>query len=379
MNYITFLTSLVLLCGLSSCLHAEPVEVRQGDQIGAGQTFRRGTTCTVLTVLHAVPYDGVEVRVTDRTGGTATGQRVYDNTTYDLALVSLPDGATVACTETWPETSWISSATFTSKNLFEVVRHTPDDRETILPVRYVGGTSNTVTLAPTDKLKTQVTFSGSVVRADRGTLAIVQKVDPATDRIEALRFDVIDGLVGSRFKNAAQSGSPVHFAGVFQRDRINSNWTTYVNAWLRDESGRQVFPAENAAARCGIRVNVLDWARGNVPNPEYDALQNQYNSCGTVGSLAGIVVVQRSPEAKRACQQQVRAKMTAVGRYLKGHHITMEAVMTPKDGPVESKLDTVDVILPPRAAASRTEEEMEVMQEAAGSMLKKLFETGVCD
>ena len=248
-----------------------------------------------------------------------------------------------------------------------------------MPVRYVGGTSNTVTLAPTGKLKTQVTFSGSVVREDRGLLAIVQKVDPATDRIEALRFDVIDGLVGSRFKSAARGGSPVYFEGVFQRDRVQSNWTTYVNAWLRDESGRQVFPAQSAATRCGIRVNVLDWARNNVPNPEYEALQQQYNSCGTVGSIGGILVVKTGPEAKRACQQQVRAKMNEVGRYLKGHHITMEAIMTPTDGPIESKLETVDVVLPPAAVTSRTEEEMLVMQKSAGTMLTNLFETGVCD
>ena len=365
--------------GLASSVIAEPVEVRQGDQIGAGYTFRRGATCTVVTVRHAVPYDGVEVRVTDRSGGSATGQVSYDNQTYDLALVALPDNSDVACSSGWPDTAWIGSAKFTAKSTFEIVRHTPDDRETILPVSYVGGTSDTVTLAPVGKMKARVTFSGAVVRAGENLLALVQTVDPSTDRIEALRFDVIDRLVGSRFKSASRGGAPVHFAGVYQRDRLNSNWTTYVNAWLRDTTGRQVMATQNAGARCGIRLNVIDWTRANLPNPEYEALQQQYNSCGTVGSIGGIISVQRSPEAKRACQQQTRAKMTAAGRYLKGHHLTLEAVMTPRAGAVESSLETVTVAMPPGTTVSRTEEEMEVLQKAAGPMLAKLFETGVCD
>jgi hypothetical protein len=124
---------------------------------------------------------------------------------------------------------------------------------------------------------------------------------------------------------------------------------------------------------------VIDWSKGNVPNPEYEALQQQYNSCGTVGSIGGILVVQRGPEAKRACQQQVRAKMTEVGRYLTDHNLTMEVVMTPRQGAIASELDTISVVAPPAASASRTEQEMVVMQKAAGSVLTKLFETGACD
>lgn len=372
-------TVVVAVTGFAAAASAEPVEVRQGDQIGAGYTFRRGTTCTVVTVRHAVPYEGVEVKVIDRTGGAATGQRIYDNETYDLALVALPENASVACTSGWPETAWIRTAKFNSKSTFEIVRHTPDDRETILPVSYGGGTSNAVTLVPTGKLKARVTFSGSVVRAGDSLLALVQMVDPDTDRIEALRFDVIDRLVGSRFKSAGSSGSPVSFAGVFQRDRVNTNWTTYVNAWLREQSGHPVMPGQDPKARCDIRVNVIDWSKGNVANPEYDALQQQYNSCGTVGSIGGILVVKRGPEAKRACQQQVRAKMAEVGRYLNGHHLTMEVVMTPQRGAIASALETVDVVVPRAAATSRTEEEMVVMQKAAGSVLTKLFETGACE
>lgn len=379
MRHPAFRSLLFGSLAIASGLNAEPVEVRQGDQIGAGYTFRRGATCTVVTVRHAVPYDGVEVVVTDRSGGAATGQRSYDNETYDLALITLPDNPEVTCTTAWPETAWIGKMKFTSKSTFEIVRHTPDDRETILPVSYVGGTSNTVTLAPVGKMKARVTFSGSVVRAGDSLLALVQTVDPATDRIEALRFDVIDRLVGSRFKSVARGGSPVSFAGVFHKDRVNPNWTTYVNAWLREQSNRPVVPAQSKTARCEIRVNVVDWSKGNVANPEYAALQQKYDSCGTAGSIGGILVVQRGPEAKRACQQQVRARMTEVGRHLKGHHLTMEALLTPRDGAVEIALETVDVIVPPAAAASRTEEEMVVMQKAAGSVLTKLFETGACD
>jgi hypothetical protein len=309
----------------------------------------------------------------------ATGQRIYDNESYDLALIALPEKSAVACTTAWPETAWIGTAKFTSKSMFEIVRHTPDDRETILPVSYVGGTSNTVTLAPVGKMKAQVTFSGAVVRAGDNLVALVQSVDPATDRIEALRFDVIDGLVGSRFKSAARGGSPVQFTGVYQKERLNANWTTYVTAWLRDDAGRMVVAAQDPKARCSIRVNVIDWTRANLPNPDYETLQKQYDSCGVAGTLGGVIAVKRSPEAKRACQQQVRTRMSEVGRYLKGHHLTIEAVIMPRDGTVESSLETVTVAMPAGSSVSRTEEEMQVMQKAAGGMLAKLFETGVCD
>jgi hypothetical protein len=368
----------VALCGIVNSASAEPGEVSQGDKIGAGQTFRRGSSCTVVTVLHTVPYDGVEVRVTDRTGGSTTGQRIFDSADFDLALVSLPENAAVACSESWPETGWISSANFTYESIFEIVRHT-SHKETIVPVRYVGGTPNTVTLRPEDKGDVWQGFSGSVVREDRGLLAIVKNFDTATGKIEALRFDWIDRLVGDRFRSRTRGGSPVYFEGVFQRDRVKSTWTTYVNAWLRDESGRQVFPAQSATTGCGIRVNVLDWAKKRLPNPDYESLQQQYDSCGTLNVLGQFVVLKAGPEARRACQKKVRAKMNEVGRYLQGHHITIEAIMTPSDGPIESKLETVDIVLPPAAVTSRTEEEMRVMQKSAGTMLTSLFETGVCD
>lgn len=369
--------ALMVLCGLVATVQAEPVEVRQGDSIGAGYTFRRGTTCTVVTVRHAVPYEGVDVQVTDRTGGTALGQRSYDNEVYDLALVALPANSAVACTAGWPDTAWLAAAKFTTKNTFEIVRHTPDNRETIVLTRYVGGTPDTLTLAPVDKMKARVTFSGSVVRSDDSLLALVQKLDPATDRIEALRFDVIDRLVGSRFKGTSQ-GIPVHLEGVFKSGRDVPNWTTYVGAWLREQGGRPTVAAQDPKARCSIRVNVIDWARENVSNPEYAALEQRYTSCGTLG-IGGMLVVRSSPEAKASCQKQVRAKMTEVGRYQKGHRLTMESVVTPRTGSVASKLETVTVVLPKAAAPSRTEEELAVLQRAAGSMLEGMFAAGACD
>ncbi len=378
MRHRILVTLLVVSCGLAPAVLAEPVEVRQGDQIGAGYTFRRGATCTVVTVRHAVPYDAVDVRVTDRSGGTATGQRSYDNETYDLALVALPETSTVACTATWPDTGWIASTKFNSKSTFDVVRHTPDDRETILPVSYVGGTSNTITLAPVGKMKTQVTFSGSVVHADDNLLALVQKVDPATDRIEALRFDVIDRLVGSRFKSV-RGAAPVHLSGVLDRGRASPNWTAYVNAWIREETGRVTADSSDPSARCQISVNVMEWARGRVPNPEYDQLQKQYDGCGIRGGIAGVVVLKSSPEYRAACQKQTRAKMTEVGRTLTSHTLTMEVSMKPRQGDNETKLDTVQFVMPSGLSRPRAEEELTVLKGTVGPMMTQLFETGVCD
>lgn len=135
---------------------------------------------------------------------------------------------------------------------------------------------------------------------------------------------------------------------------------------------------EKDAARCDIRVNVIDWTRKSVPNRQYETLQRRYEACGTVGSIGGVIVVRAGPEAKAACQKQVRAQMNEAGHNVKGHDRTMEIVMTPREGASQRKLETVKVV-GPGGSVSRTQEEMAVLQEAAGSMLAKLFTTGVCD
>jgi hypothetical protein len=126
-------------------------------------------------------------------------------------------------------------------------------------------------------------------------------------------------------------------------------------------------------------VNIIEWARSQVPNPEYDALQRRYDSCGVMGGIAGVVVLKASPERKAACQKQVRAEMTQAGRTLQGHALTMEVTMKSQSGSTETKLDTVNYVMPSGPKRSRAEEESMVLQGTVGPVMEKMFVTGVCD
>lgn len=363
------------LCGLAAALHAEPVEIKQGSEIGAGYTFRRGEICTVVTAHHVVKSDAV-IQVTDRTGGTTDrGKRTYDNTAYDLALVVLPADSGVACSETWPDTGWMATTKFTTKDTFDLVRHHPDgNREELLVMHYAGGSPDTLALTPV----VEQGYSGSVVRFGGQLAGLVQEVHPGTGRTDALRFDVIERLVGHMLKSV-QSSAPVHMSGVFQRERENATWSAYVSAWIREKAGRATVDASDRAARCQIRVNVIEWARSQVPNPEYDALQRRYDSCGVMGGIAGVIVLKASPERKAACQKQVRAEMAQAGRTRQGHALTMEVTMKSQSGRTETKLDTVNYVMPSGPKRSRAEEESMVLQGTVGPVMEKMFVSGVCD
>jgi hypothetical protein len=380
---VTLIGVVVLLTAASA--RAEPVEIRQGSLIGAGYSFKHGTSCLVVTARHVVPEMGGTVTVLDRGGAAAQGSRSYDNESYDLALIALPEKSPVACTAAWPDTTWIARANFSSPTEFHVVRHYPNGRETIVRLQYAGGIRQTLTLGFVDRLRVRESDSGAMVEYGGKPAGIVQSVDTGSDRVNVLKFDAIDQLVGDRFRS--RTNAPVGYAGVFQRGRQNAEWSTYIQSWLTEQARRPVVLVESpipgrpaprrgtstpAPARqaskplCEIKVDVMSWERLPVPNPEYGRVELGMKACGKRGFLF-----------EQTCTA-ARNAMRTTPRQLMSQKVTFQATVTPEQAPALAKLETSTVIPPASASLGRTELELEVLQEAVGPTLKTLLDAAPC-
>lgn len=359
----------IVLCA-AGVASAEPVEIRQGAFVGGGYSFRRGNSCFVVTARHVVPQMGGAVTVLDRTGAKADGTRAYDNEFYDLALVSIPDKSPVACTTAWPDAAWMTRATFSSRNQFRAIRHYPGGRETIVRLQYAGGVKHMLTLAPADRLGIRESDSGSLVEFDGRPVGIVQSVDVASDRVNVLRFDAIDQLVGDRFRGT--STGPVSFAGVLRNGRPFPTWSTYVQSWLTETAGRAVLPpvtgrgATGNRSTCEVKVDVLAWERVSVPNPDYTAVDLQLKACGKRGFLF-----------EQTCAAGRRAAANTP-RTVQSQKLTINATVTPPGAAPLTKLGTTTHVPPARANLGRAELEMYVLQAAVAPALTELLSRAPC-
>lgn len=377
------IAALALVCWASSAF-AEPVEIRQGAYVGAGYSFRRGASCLVVTARHVVPEMGASVTVLDRAGAKAQGSRGYDNEFYDLALITLPDSSLVACTTAWPEAAWMARANFSS-NQFQVIRHYPNGRETIVRLQYAGGLRHQLTLAPVDKLTIRESDSGAMVEAGGRLVGIVQSVETATDRVNVLRFDQIDQLVGDRFKRSGAAG-PLGYAGVFFRGRQSAEWTTYMQSWLTEKAGRTIVvveppspygrpdprrPAAPASSdtpktSCEVKVEMMSWDRVSIPNPDYSKVELGLEAC----RKRGFVFEQLCAAARN--QQRNTPRM------IQSQKLTFNVIVTPKSGPSLTKLETSTVNPPSMSTIGRTEFELGVLQAAVGPTLKAMLDAAPC-
>lgn len=364
---ITGLLSLLLLPGLllgPLRVQAEAVEIRHAGGVGAGYTFRRGQTCTVLTAAHVVAYATGPIEVLDKSGAKAGAQVTYSNEAYDLALLALPDNPPVACTSAWPD-GGLKTTRFTSKTEFEAVRHYPDGREALILLRYAGGTPQKFTLAPADKRRIVESDSGTIVLLDGEYAGIVQAVLTDEDRVEVLRFDTIDQLVGDRFRRL-DGAPPLSFAGVFQNNRQHANWTTYIQSWLTERAGRMIVPQGNPLARCNFKVDVVSWDRASEPNPEYAQVQEQLKNC----TKRGWLWEQMCAAAKRREPNTPRTVMV--------HKLMLNITMAPPDGPAAVKLASRNYVPPPALGSSGPQLELAVLQTAVGDIAGDMFEAGAC-
>ncbi|MCZ2441067.1 MAG: serine protease [Burkholderiales bacterium] len=347
-----------------------PLELRQGSEVGAGTGFVRGDQCHVLTAAHVVPDDAGEVVVLDRSGARAIGQVSYSNPVYDVALVTLQPGFAVACKERWPDGAWMAAATWRPGTELAAVRHTPNGRETVILLRWAGGTQDTLTLARTDNMEIRSADSGSAVMRGEQLAGIITKVDTAVDRVEVLRFDLIDRLLGERFRGTG--GGAVVFDGVFNRGRRHEVWSNYITAWLTEDQQRAIVAAGSPDARCRIRGEVLDWSQRNVPNPRHADLQQ------TLAGCKGNLLVRNSKTLVQMCENNARGELKSTPRHLRVHAVQLKVEVTPTRGATQSRLSTVELTEPAGAAASRADMALQTLQSAFGQVAGEMLDAGAC-
>ena len=357
---LTMLTALLAVQAAT-----EPLDLTQAGTTGSGFGFRRGETCIAVTALHVVKDDANPVSVADRTGGRVRGERTYANPAYDLALVTLSPDMTLTCTTRWPETAWFRDARFTPQSLFEAVRHYPNGRETLVRLRFAGRTETTLTLAPVDRMTIRESDSGSIVMFEGKAAGIVQRIDPASDRVEVLRFDIVDQLVGLRFRGADQRRR-VTLDGVFRQKRAVPNWTVYARSWLEEGGHASVVEANDRQASCRVRADVISWQPAREPNPEYAQLQQRLRSCGSVPVLGPTLCSQARDQLRNTPPQ------------LTGYRITLDVAVTGPSGQRQSKLATATHLSATRTA-DRDLAERQAFQEAFGQTIGPLFRNGACD
>jgi hypothetical protein len=240
-----------------------------------------------------------------------------------------------------------------------------------MALRWAGGTQDTLTLRPADKMEIRSSDSGSLVRQGDKPAGIIKQVDTAIDRVEVVRFDLIDRLVGERFRGTGAGA--VALEGVFNRGRPQANWTSYVAAWLTETARRPLVPAGDTAARCRVRAEVIDWSQRNVPNPRAQSAQEQLASCRSN------VLLRKSPQLVKICEDGARNTMKTEPRTLRVHSVQLKVDVAPRSGATLSKLRTVEETLAPDASGSRADAEMVVMQNAFADVAQEMLRSGVCD
>ncbi|NWG73963.1 MAG: trypsin-like peptidase domain-containing protein [Rubrivivax sp.] len=351
---------------------AGPLELRQGQEVGAGTGFLRGDQCLVLTAWHVVREEGVEVTVLDRTGARSTGQVTYANPTYDVALVTLAPGHAVACRERWPDSGWMASASWTTRTEFEAMRHYPNGRESVILLRWAGGSADTLTLARIDRMEIRSSDSGSLVRQGERFAGIVKEVDTGSDRVEVVRFDVIDRLLGDRFRSAGAGA--VTLDGVQYRGRPNANWTTYIGAWLTDTARRPLVPAGDPRSRCRIRPEVIDWTQRTAANPRYEQLQQTLQGCKTN------LLFRNSKTLIQACESGARSQLQNTPRQVRIHAVQLKVDVQPAAGGATlSRLRSTEHTESVQAAGSRADAELQVLQASFAEISGELLGSGACD
>jgi len=187
--------------------------------------------------------------------------------------------------------------------------------------------------------------------------------------VRVMRFDMIDQLVGDRFR-ASVTGGAISYVGVLWRGQPNPNWSTYVQAWLTEKAGRTVYAAKGPApvppGACELKVEVLSWDHIPVANPQYDGAQQALKICSKKGWLYETMCTQAKNNAANTPRQLMSQKLA------------LNVTVTPPGSPALTKLTSSTLMPPSGVQLSQTEIELSSLQTAAASPIKELLDRGGC-
>ena len=354
---------LLVVAGMAS---AEPVHIEFGGKAGAGYSFSRGTDCFVLTAAHVVDDDtgALKATVIDRAGGRSTAAVTILKPEDDVALLNVESGS-IRCTTPWPAEDPPLPARMNSQTRFEVVRHYPNGRESIVLLRYAGSTPGELQLQYVDTSRIIPSDSGSLLFFGDHPAGIVKEVDP--DRgVFVVPMSVAREVVGWKFAEGAATGK-LNFAGVQSNGRANPQWTTFGAAWLREKAGFTVVTGEAEPRACSLQINVVNWSQASEANPRYKSAQSQVSStCNKKGMLMEL-----------ACTA-ARNTLKSTPSTQRVHSVMMEVAATPAGGgTATTKLDTVRVVQPPEIKAG-AEAENHVIRATLDQLAPGVLKSAGC-
>lgn len=314
---------------------AEPVHIEFQGKAGAGYSFARGGDCFVLTAAHVVDDDTgtANAAVVDRAGSRAVASVTVLKSEDDVALLTVESGS-ISCTSSWPAEDAPLPARMNSQTQFEVVRHYPNGRESVVLLRYAGSTPGELQMQYVDNTRIIPSDSGSLAFFGDHPAGIVKQVDPDSG-VYVVPMKVVREIVGWKFAERSAAGT-VAFAGTLSQGRPHRQWTTFGAAWLRDKAGFTVIEGGDAPRACGVEFKVVNWQQASEPNPRRQSAQQQVNtSCNKKGLLWEL-----SCTAARATLKDSPAT-------LRVHRVMMEVTASPAGGGAAStRLDTVRVVAP---------------------------------
>lgn len=254
--------------GATPMVAAGELEISGNNEFGAGSGFLRGTDCLVLTAEHVIDGTGVRPRVSDRSGAAATGEVIWQSMSpgIDLAVVSFPTGSGVRCGGRWASADWMDAYEFGVGDEFHVLRETRDGSQHLINLKWAGGAPTHLTLSYADEMRLTASDSGSLVMMGKRPAGVVVNVDTERGRVNVLRMDKVESLVGSRFVDA--DSMLVALEGVVFRGKEHAAWSSYVGTWFGSEGAPPMAEAGHASASCRVTVEVLSFEQTRIANPE---------------------------------------------------------------------------------------------------------------
>lgn len=364
----------LLACALliTQSAHAQvgAVELRQGDAIGSGSLFRHGSDCVALTAEHVVANSQLPIRASDKTGATAAGSVVFADPGNDVALVSIAGASGIGCDARWPDSDWMQSEQFGRSSEFYFIRQDPNGRETLVELRWAGGSPGSLTMSQADRMEVRKADSGSLVYFGDRPVGIVLSIDPATDRIEVRRFDVIHGLVGSRF--AGSSDVLVSLESVKHNGRDNPNWLSYVSTWFGQGDAPTMAGAGHPDARCRVSVDILHYDTSSIANPRVEQARADLAGC------RNNLLTRNSRNLISLCESGARSTIERAPARINVTSIQMRVVATDNTGMSYQNLDSLQFSHPADTGINRADMEMHVLHESFGELAPPVLRSAGC-
>jgi hypothetical protein len=186
---------------LPSCVFAQDVFVRAGEQTGGGLLRASGGDCYVITPAHVIGSQEIDIQIIAE-GGRKGSANLSEKLSDDVALLKFDDHSRTLCaSEGWPQVADVSSVLNNASNGILRGRGESGSR-TQFAVSVEDYGKKYVTIVPSGTARIfSKGMSGSLLEINGLPIGLLVEVEPPR-RGNVLRMDRILALLSDRFKDA---------------------------------------------------------------------------------------------------------------------------------------------------------------------------------